>query len=85
MLTAGHDRALGLVYGAALGGWSYLVGWGILLAFDLSDAQAAGALIGLVAGLAVMWDVERIGRVVNGGGAEADAEAEREPLAARLP
>ena len=62
MLTAGHQRALGLVYGAALGGWSYLVAWGILLACGLSNAQDAGAVIGAVAGLVVMWEVERLGR-----------------------
>jgi hypothetical protein len=65
VLTAGHDRALGLVYGAALGGWSYLVGWGILAAFNVSDAQEAGAVIGAVAGLGVMWDIERMGREVS--------------------
>ena len=32
-LNATHHRALGLVYGAALGGWSYLVSWGVLAAF----------------------------------------------------
>ena len=62
VLTAGHERALGLVYGAALGGWSYLVAWGLLLEFGVNNAQESGAVIGAVAGLAVMWDVERIGR-----------------------
>ncbi len=64
VLTAGHDRALALVYGAALGGWSYLVAWGALLSFGLSNAQDAGAVIGAVAGLVVMWEVERLGRDV---------------------
>jgi hypothetical protein len=64
VLTAGHERALALVYGAALGGWSYLVAWGVLLSFGLSNAQDAGAVIGAVAGLVVMWDVERLGRDV---------------------
>ena len=36
--------------------------WGILLAFGLSNAQDAGAVIGAVAGLVVMWEVERLGR-----------------------
>jgi hypothetical protein len=27
IVTVGQERALGLVYGAALGGWSYLVAW----------------------------------------------------------
>ncbi len=64
VLSAGHDRALALVYGAALGGWSYLVAWGVLLSFGLSNAQDAGAVIGAVAGLVVMWEVERLGRDV---------------------
>jgi hypothetical protein len=76
VLTTRHERALGLVYGAALGGWSYLVAWGILLEFGLSNAQETGAVIGAVAGLAVMWDVERMGRNVSRG--------EEQP-AARLP
>ena len=59
--TATHERALGLVYGVALGGWSYLVGWGALAAFGVDGAQEGGAAIGAVAGLAVMWDVERVG------------------------
>jgi hypothetical protein len=67
-LTADHQRALGLVYGAALGGWCYLVGWGTLAAFGLDGAQEGGAVIGVVAGLAVMWDVDRLGR----GPVEAD-------------
>lgn len=61
-LNATHHRALGLVYGAALGGWSYLVSWGVLAAFGVDGAQEGGAAIGVVAGLGVMWDVERLGR-----------------------
>ena len=63
-LNATHQRALGLVYGAALGGWSYLVSWGVLAAFGVDGAQEGGAAIGAVAGLGVMWDVERLGRSV---------------------
>jgi hypothetical protein len=61
-LIASNERALGLVYGAALGGWSYLVAWGILLAFGLSHAQSVGAVIGAVAGLVVLWAIDRTGR-----------------------
>ncbi len=43
--------------------------WGVLLSFGLSDAQGAGAVIGAVAGLVVMWEVERLGRdVAEAGG-----------------
>jgi hypothetical protein len=62
VLTAGHDRALGLVYGAALGGWTYLVAWGALAAIGVNSAREAGAVIGALGGLAVMWDIERLGR-----------------------
>ena len=64
LATATHERGLGLVYGAALGGWSYLVGWGVLAALGVDGAQEGGAAIGAVAGLAVLWDVERLGRDV---------------------
>ncbi|MGZ4399930.1 MAG: hypothetical protein ACXVYM_03580, partial [Gaiellaceae bacterium] len=40
-----HDRGLGLVYGAALAGWSYLVGWGALKALDVGEARKAGGAI----------------------------------------
>ena len=59
VLTASNERALGLVYGAALGGWSYIVAWGILVAFGLSHAQDVGAVIGAVAGLVVAWEIDR--------------------------
>jgi hypothetical protein len=61
VLTASNERALGLVYGAALGGWSYIVAWGILLAVGLSHAQVVGAVIGAVAGLVVVWELDRTG------------------------
>ena len=64
VVTAAHERALGLVYGVALGGWGYLVGWGALAAFGVDGAQEGGAAIGAVGGLAVLWDVERLGRAV---------------------
>ncbi|HEX3976629.1 MAG TPA: hypothetical protein VHW96_10215 [Solirubrobacteraceae bacterium] len=62
VLTVAHERALGLVYGAALGGWSYLVAWGTLAAFGVDGAQEGGAAIGAVGGLAVLWDIERLSR-----------------------
>jgi hypothetical protein len=50
----GHDRGLALVYGAALGGWSYLVSWGALRALDVSRPRAIGGIIGVVVGLVVV-------------------------------
>ena len=34
-----HDRGLSLVYGAALAGWSYIVGWGLLRALEPRQRQ----------------------------------------------
>ena len=68
VLTATHEHALGLVYGAALGGWAYLVGWGLLAAIGFNNAQEGGAVIGAVAGLGILWDIEHLGR----GALEAD-------------
>ena len=69
LLTATHDRGLALVYGAALGGWSYLVGWGALGAAGLDSAQDGGAVIGVLAGLVVVAEVERNGRSREKAGA----------------
>jgi hypothetical protein len=59
-ITAWHDRALALVYAAALAGWGYLLGWGVLRAAGVPWAQEWGAAIGLVVGLLVFRDVHRI-------------------------
>lgn len=69
LVSAAHDRGLALVYGAALGGWSYLVGWGALRAFELDAAQDGGAAIGAIAGLIVVAEVERIDRRRDKAGA----------------
>jgi hypothetical protein len=50
----GHDRGLALVYGAALGGWSYLVSWGALRALDVSRPRAVGGVVGICVGLLVV-------------------------------
>jgi hypothetical protein len=51
---------LGLVYGAALAGWSYLVSWGFLRAVHLGDARAAGLVIGALVGAGVSSEVMRV-------------------------
>jgi hypothetical protein len=50
----GHDSGLALVYGAALGGWTYLVAWGGLRALDAGRPRVVGAVIGVLVGLAVV-------------------------------
>lgn len=56
-----HEWGLGLVYGAALGGWSYLVSWGALKGLGVSGAQPIGGVIGALVVIAVALEVERIG------------------------
>jgi hypothetical protein len=60
--AAWHDRGLALVYAAALAGWTYLVGWGLLSAAEVYWAQEWGAALGLLVGVAVLIDVHRINR-----------------------
>jgi hypothetical protein len=61
-VTAWHDRALALVYGAALAGWAYLVGWGALGAAGVPYAREWGAALGLLVGVMVVVDVHRVDR-----------------------
>ncbi len=61
-LPVSHGLGLGLVYSAAIAGWSYLVAWGVLLALDAPQAQAAGAALGAVAGVVILFEVERFHR-----------------------
>ena len=61
-LPVSHGLGLGLVYSAAIAGWSYLVAWGGLQAVDAPEAQAAGAALGAVAGVVVLFEVERFHR-----------------------
>jgi hypothetical protein len=55
-----HDRGLSLVYGAALAGWSYIVSWGLLRAFELDSARGAGLAIGGIVGALVVAEANRL-------------------------
>ncbi len=55
-----HDRGLGLVYAAALGGWSYLVVWGFAAAVHLVHPKAWGGGAAIVVALIVLADVTRL-------------------------
>jgi hypothetical protein len=68
IVTVGQERALGLVYGAALGGWSYLVAWGALRALDFSGARQVGGVVGALCAVAVMFEVQRIGNEAKEAG-----------------
>jgi hypothetical protein len=61
-MTVSHDRGLALVYAAALAGWTYLVGWGLLGAVEVPGAREWGAALGLLVGVIVVIDVHRIDR-----------------------
>lgn len=56
---ATHEWGLGLIYGAALAGWSYLAGWGALAALGMSGARATGGIIAAFVLVAVTLEVER--------------------------
>jgi hypothetical protein len=58
LIPASHRLGVGLVYGAALGGWVYLLAWGALVtAGAKTHAQGIGLAIGAVAAFGVVWEV----------------------------
>jgi hypothetical protein len=65
LVSPGDVRALGLVYGAAMAGWSYLVGWGALRAVDFSGAREVGGVIAAIAAITVIFEIERLGRAAR--------------------
>ena len=52
---------VGLVYSAAIGGWTYLVAWGGLRALDLANAQKTGGAIAILTAALVLFDLLRAG------------------------
>jgi hypothetical protein len=58
-----RTAALAFVYGAALGGWGYLVAWGALRAAGATgSARPAGLVIGAGFGLLVALEIARLER-----------------------
>jgi hypothetical protein len=58
VIPATHRLGVGLVYGAALGGWVYLVVWGALVAISArSHSQAIGVVVGVAAGIAIVREI----------------------------
>lgn len=55
-----HDRALGLVYAAALGGWSYLIGWGFAVVAHAPHPKSWGCGVAILVALIVLVDVARM-------------------------
>ena len=66
VLPITRELGLGLVYGAALAGWTYLVAWGGLEALDVPGARALGVVIGAAAGLLIAAEVGRVGSAEGG-------------------
>ena len=64
LASLGQERAVAIVYGAALAGWSYLVAWGALRAAGAGSARGIGAVIGVAAGVLVLVEVDRISRAL---------------------
>jgi hypothetical protein len=64
LASLGSERAVAIVYGAALAGWSYLVAWGALRAAGAGSARGIGAVIGAVAGLIMLVEVDRVSRAL---------------------
>lgn len=64
LTSFGQERAVAIVYGAALAGWSYLAAWGALRVAGASGARGIGAVIGAMAGVLVLVEVDRISRVL---------------------
>jgi hypothetical protein len=60
IVPATRLTGLGLVYGAALAGWGYLVSWGLLHALDLGDARSIGLVAGAIFGALVAAEVMRV-------------------------
>ena len=58
LMPASHRLGVGLVYGAALAGWVYLVVWGALVAAgERPHAQAIGVGAGVIVALAVAREI----------------------------
>lgn len=74
-----HDRGLGLVYAAALAGWTYLVAWGALALADLPGARNLAGLLGVAAGVFVVYEVDRLDRRADKGGALPDRDTASPP------
>jgi hypothetical protein len=58
VIPASHRLGVGLVYGAALGGWVYLVVWGALEAAGAGrHSPAWGLAVGVIVALGVVWQL----------------------------
>ena len=75
LAVVGHDRGLALVYGSAVGGWSYIFAWGVLHALGAGSPQRIGGAIGLIAGIAALLELLRVDTRPNEAGASETASS----------
>ena len=74
----GQDEAVGLVYGAALGGWIYLLVWGALRGLGVGGARPIGGVVAACSVIAVVVEVRRIsGEAKRATESETTAQADR--------
>lgn len=71
LAAVGHDRGLSLVYGAAVGGWSYIVAWGALRGLGVGHARQLGGAIGAVVGLLTLIEFLRMDSRLDEAGSRA--------------
>jgi hypothetical protein len=59
-----HDRGLSLAYGAALGGWSYVIANSSLSLVQCFDHRLA-LVIAAIIGILCAWEYERLSKIIN--------------------
>jgi hypothetical protein len=70
-----QDQAVGLVYGAALGGWGYLFVWGALHGLSVSGARQIGGVIGAFCTVGVVREVARVSSETKKAAGRLDSDA----------
>jgi hypothetical protein len=60
VFSLAHGAGLSAVYCAAIGGWSYLVGWGALRAAHASHPRSWGAAVAVAAAFATLAEAQRL-------------------------
>jgi hypothetical protein len=59
VLPVDRDAGLGLVYSAAIAGWTYLCAWGALHALGVGHARQIGGALGAAAGVLLLAELTR--------------------------
>lgn len=73
-IPVSHSLGVGLVYGAAIGGWCYLAAWGALRSlWPHWHVQSVGLAIGAAAGIAAAIEIIRLELALEHAGEAASA------------